>query len=73
MISMEELKEKYDAVLVAVGIGRPQMLEMFEGNPYAVPAVTFLAEVDERQGEWSCRIMRWSSAAATRRWTHLQP
>lgn len=48
---MEELKEKYDAVLVAVGIGRPQMLEMFEGNPYAVPAVTFLAEVDERQGE----------------------
>ena len=50
-VSMEELKEKYDAVLVAVGIGRPQMLEMFEGNPYAVPAVTFLAEVDERQGE----------------------
>ena len=28
-VSMEELKEKYDAVLVAVGIGRPQMLEMF--------------------------------------------
>ena len=50
-VSMEELKEKYDAALVAVGIGRPQMLEMFEGNPYAVPAVTFLAEVDERQGE----------------------
>lgn len=50
-VSMEDLKEKYDAVLVAVGIGRPQMLEMFEGNPYAVPAVTFLAEVDERQGE----------------------
>ena len=50
-VSMEEPKEKYDAVLVAVGIGRPQMLEMFEGNPYAVPAVTFLAEVDERQGE----------------------
>lgn len=50
-VFMEELKEKYDAVLVAVGIGRPQMLEMFEGNPYAVPAVTFLAEVDERQGE----------------------
>ena len=50
-VSMEELKEKYDAVLVAVGIGRPQMLEMFECNPYAVPAVTFLAEVDERQGE----------------------
>lgn len=50
-VSMEELKEKYDAVLVAVGIGRPQMLEMFEGNPYAVPAVKFLAEVDERQGE----------------------
>ena len=50
-VSMEELKEKYDAVLVAVGIGRPQMLEMFEGNPYAVPAVTFLADVDERQGE----------------------
>lgn len=50
-VSMEELKEKYDAVLVAVGIGRPQMLEMFEGNPYSVPAVTFLAEVDERQGE----------------------
>ena len=48
---LEELKAKYDAVLVAVGIGKPQMLEMFEGNPYAVPAVTFLAEVDEKQGQ----------------------
>ena len=48
---LEELKAKYDAVLVAVGIGKPQMLEMFEGNPNAVPAVTFLAEVDEKQGQ----------------------
>ena len=48
---LEELKAKYDAVLVAVGIGKPQTLEMFEGNPYAVPAVTFLAEVDEKQGQ----------------------
>lgn len=49
-VSMDDLKARYDAVLVAVGIGKPQMLEMFEGNPYAVPAVTFLAEVDEKQG-----------------------
>ena len=49
-VSMDELKNQYDAVLIAVGIGKPQMLEMFEGNPYAVPAVTFLAEVDEKQG-----------------------
>ena len=49
-VSMDDLKAGYDAVLVAVGIGKPQMLEMFEGNPYAVPAVTFLAEVDEKQG-----------------------
>lgn len=48
---LEDLKAKYDAVLVAVGIGQPMMLEMFEGNPYAVPAVTFLAEVDEKKGE----------------------
>ena len=48
---LEELKAKYDAVLVAVGIGKPQTLEMFEGNPYAVPAVTFLAEVDEKRGQ----------------------
>jgi len=50
-VSMDELKAQYDAVLVAVGIGKPMMLEMFEGNPYAVPAVTFLAEVDAKQGE----------------------
>lgn len=50
-VSMDDLKAKYDAVLVAVGIGQPMMLEMFEGNPYAVPAVTFLAEVDEKKGE----------------------
>ena len=49
-VSMDDLKAGYDAVLVAVGIGKPQMLEMFEGNPYAVLAVTFLAEVDEKQG-----------------------
>lgn len=48
---LEQLKANYDAVLVAVGIGQPMMLEMFEGNPYAVPAVTFLAEVDEKKGE----------------------
>lgn len=48
---LEQLKGNYDAVLVAVGIGQPMMLEMFEGNPYAVPAVTFLAEVDEKKGE----------------------
>ena len=50
-VPMDDLKARYDAVLAAVGIGRPLMLEMFEGNPYAVSAVTFLAEVDEKQGE----------------------
>ncbi len=47
----ESFKSSYDAVLLAVGIGVPQMLDMFEGNPYAVPAVTFLEEVDEKQGQ----------------------
>lgn len=50
-ISMDELKSKYDAVLVAVGISEPQTLDMFEGNEYAVPAVTFLREASEKQGE----------------------
>ena len=50
-IQLDELKEKYDAVLVDVGVGEPQVLEMFEGNPYAVPSVTFLQELSDKQGE----------------------
>lgn len=52
-ISMDELRQEYDAVLIAVGVGKANMLPMFEGNPYAVPAVTFLREVDEKRGALS--------------------
>lgn len=50
-VTMDELKEKYDAVLVDVGIGEPQILDMFEGNEYAVPSVTFLKELSDKQGD----------------------
>ncbi len=48
---LEELKKDYDAVLVAVGIGEAQILDMFKGNPYACPGITFLAEVAKKGGE----------------------
>ncbi len=49
-ISFEDIKAKYDAVLIAVGISEPMVLELFAGNEYAVPAVTFLREVSEKEG-----------------------
>lgn len=48
---LDELKAKYDAVLVAVGASEPGTLDMFAGNSYAVPAVSFLKEVKDKQGE----------------------
>lgn len=50
-ITMEDLKKKYDAVLVAVGITEPKMLDMFKDNPNVVPGITFLREVSEKGGE----------------------
>lgn len=50
-ISMDKLKADYDAVLVAVGIGEPQILDIFKDNPNAVPGITFLAEVAEKAGD----------------------
>lgn len=50
-LSMDQLKKDYDAVLVAVGVGKPNILDMFNGNEYAVPAVTFLAEAKAKEGK----------------------
>lgn len=50
-IALDKLKADYDAVLIAVGISEPQTLDMFKDCPCAVPAVTFLREASEKQGE----------------------
>ena len=50
-ITLDELKRNYDAVLVAVGVSEPSTLDMFKDNNFAVPAVTFLKEVKDKQGE----------------------
>lgn len=50
-ISLDDFKSNYDAVLIAVGASEPGTLEMFSENSYAVPAVSFLKEVKEKQGD----------------------
>lgn len=50
-ISIDDFKRNYDAVIVAVGISEPSSLDMFKDNSYAVPAVSFLKEVKDSQGE----------------------
>ena len=49
-ISMDELKAKYDAVLIAIGVGKPMILDLFKDHPYAVPSADFLREVKENAG-----------------------
>ncbi|MGO2083913.1 FAD-dependent oxidoreductase [Vagococcus sp.] len=50
-ISMAELKEKYDAVILAIGASQGKMLEIFEGNPNVETAVSFLARARANQGK----------------------
>ncbi|MGX7059722.1 FAD-dependent oxidoreductase [Vagococcus humatus] len=51
--SLSELKENFDAVLIAVGASEGKMLEMFADNPYTETAVDFLARVRDNQGDIS--------------------
>ncbi len=50
-ISMEELKNKYDAVVVAVGYSYGKMLPMFKDSNIASTAVDFLREVKSKKGD----------------------
>ena len=50
-ISIDELKNKYDAVLLAVGYSYGKKLAMFENNKYAITAVDFLRECKEKKGD----------------------
>ena len=49
-IQIEELKEKYDAVVLAPGYSYGKMLPMFQNNKYTVSAVDFLREVKAKKG-----------------------
>ncbi len=50
-ITMDELKAKYNAVLVAIGASEAKMLPMFEGSEITETAVSFLARAKEAHGE----------------------
>ena len=46
----EELKAGYDAVLVATGVRKPMILDLFQGNPNVVSAVDLLTEIRSKHG-----------------------
>ncbi len=50
-ISIDELKAKYDAVLIAIGFSGAKMLPMFADNPIVETSISFLARVKEAKGE----------------------
>lgn len=50
-ISIDELKNKYDAVLLSVGYSYGKKLAMFENNKYVITAVDFLKEVKAKKGD----------------------
>lgn len=50
-LSIEDLKVKHDAVLLAPGYSYGKMLPMFEGNKKVVKAVDFLKEVKAKAGK----------------------
>ena len=50
-ISMDELKQKFDAVVVGIGLSGGKWLPMFEGNPDVETAVSFLRRVKEAKGQ----------------------
>lgn len=50
VVSLEEIKAKHDAVLLAVGYSYGKKLPMFEGNRNVLVAVDFLKKVKARKG-----------------------
>ena len=52
-VSMEELKAKHDAVVVAPGYSYGKMLPLFDGNDKVVKAIDFLKEVKAKAGKVS--------------------
>lgn len=52
-VTMDELKEKHDAVVVAPGYSYGKMLPLFDGNDKVVKAVDFLKEVKAKAGKVS--------------------
>lgn len=51
-VSMDELKAKHDAVLLAPGYSYGKMLPMFEGNKNVIKAVDFLRDVKAAGGKY---------------------
>ncbi|WP_333589628.1 FAD-dependent oxidoreductase [Ligilactobacillus acidipiscis] len=49
-ITMNELKNDYDSIVVAVGASEGKSLPMFAGNEYVESAVDFLARVKDAKG-----------------------
>ncbi|HBF68847.1 MAG TPA: dihydropyrimidine dehydrogenase [Firmicutes bacterium] len=50
-ISLDELKEKYDAVVLAVGYSYGKMLPMFKDSSIVTTAVDFLREIKAKKGD----------------------
>lgn len=49
-ITIDELKEQYDAVIIAIGASQGKMLDLFEGNTSCETAVSFLSRARDNQG-----------------------
>lgn len=50
-ITMDELKEQYDSVIIAIGASQGKMLDLFENNPYVETAVSFLSRARSNRGD----------------------
>ncbi len=50
-VSLDELKKKHDAIILAPGYSYGKMLPMFENNKHVVLAIDFLKEVKAKQGD----------------------
>ncbi len=50
-LSIKELKEKFDAVILAIGASDAKMLPQFENNPLVETAVSFLARAKDSKGK----------------------
>lgn len=52
-LTIEELKLKYDAILLATGMSFGSSLSLFKDNPYVDIAVNFLSDVKSNQGNYA--------------------
>lgn len=50
-VTLDELKEKFDAVVVGIGLSAGKWLPLFEGNPDVETAVSFLRRAKENGGK----------------------